>query len=390
MPTIDDKLKLSGGFGPGFEFVRLVLAFGVMALHAFTVTNQYYPADDTPLWLFHYALVPMFFALSGFLVTASALRLPLRLFLVNRGLRVLPALAVVTTACALVIGPIFTTLPTGEYLASPIFARYFLNLFGWVHFYLPGVFENHPFTRVNGSLWSVPFELACYLFIGLLVCLTVQRRGALVLATGLYLFVAVLLQGFDLLRFIQNPAVRKAFSAFFLEYEAEAMTAFLAGSLGYLFRDRIPYDRRIFFSCALLAAVIAFGLPQKIGQLAILRPLLTPILAYIVVFSGLTRLPPPRFFQTGDYSYGIYLCHQPILQIVVALAPTAALAPRYGAVICLFAALPAVVATAWLSWRYIEAPALALRRKFGPAAAKTIPAEPNQLALGSSPNFEAS
>ena len=390
MPTIDEKLKSAGGFGPGFEFVRLVLAFGVMALHAFTVTNQYYPADDTPIWLFHYALVPMFFALSGFLVTASAMRLPLRAFLVNRGLRVLPALAVVTTACALVIGPIFTTLPTGDYFASPIFASYFLNLFGCVHFDLPGVFETHPFTRVNGSLWSVPFELGCYAFIGLLICLTIRRRLALVLAAGLYLLAAVLLHGFDLLRFVQHPGVRKVFSAFFLEYEAAAMSAFLVGSLGSLFRDRIPYDGRIFLACVLLVTIIAFALPQKIGELAILRPILTPTLAYIVVYSGLTQLPLPRFFRAGDYSYGVYLCHQPVLQIVVALAPAAALAPRYGAVFCLCAALPVVLAVAWLSWRYIESPALALRRRFAPAANSIPSAEPSRLALGSSPNFEAS
>ncbi len=45
----------------------------------------------------------------------------------------------------LVIGLLFTTVPTGEYLTSPQTATYLANIAGFIHYYLPGVFESNPF-----------------------------------------------------------------------------------------------------------------------------------------------------------------------------------------------------------------------------------------------------
>ncbi|MGO7338439.1 hypothetical protein AB9E32_34680, partial [Rhizobium leguminosarum] len=57
-------------------------------------------------WFTEYSLVPMFFSLSGFLIAGSAQRLSLRNFLINRGLRIVPALAFDIVFCSL-IGKIF-------------------------------------------------------------------------------------------------------------------------------------------------------------------------------------------------------------------------------------------------------------------------------------------
>ncbi len=76
-------------------------------------------AHGPVLWFFEYSLVPMFFALSGFLITASAQRLDLANFLLNRALRIVPALAVDILICALHYRPVPSpTLPLGEYFTD--------------------------------------------------------------------------------------------------------------------------------------------------------------------------------------------------------------------------------------------------------------------------------
>jgi peptidoglycan/LPS O-acetylase OafA/YrhL len=364
MRTFGTVLESAKGTGPGFDFMRIALALSIVLLHAFTVTNQYYPADDTPLWLVHYALVPMFFAISGFLVTASAMRLSTRNFLISRALRILPALSVNTLVCALVIGPLFTLLSFRAYFASPVLHSYFLNMVGWVHFYLPGVFETHPFTRVNGSLWTVPFEMGLYALVSLLMFTGVIFNKHFVLSGAiLYVAVSVVVQGFGVVAQIPDERIAKVISAAFIEYEAQAVSAFLVGMVAYQFRNSIPYDRRLFFAFVAAAAAIAFSMPEKTGELPAMRLILIPAIVYVTIFGGLTKLPLPKFFRSGDYSYSVYLFHQPFLQIFVALAPALALAPHFGATLTYFASLPAILATAYLSFHLVEKPTLALRKK---------------------------
>src|SRR5689334_8516699 len=103
------------GLAPGFDFLRLALACTIVFYHAVTAGGYWDAGTGPVLWFFEYSLVPMFFALSGFLITASAQRLDLANFLLNRVLRIVPALAVDILICAFVIGPAVTALPLGDY-----------------------------------------------------------------------------------------------------------------------------------------------------------------------------------------------------------------------------------------------------------------------------------
>jgi peptidoglycan/LPS O-acetylase OafA/YrhL len=166
----------------GFDYLRLLLAIGVLCIHSFSTSYGqpgkrffFYCLGDrlTPP-----AILPMFFALSGFLVAASYFRTKsVGAFVMLRVLRIAPALAVEVFLCALVLGSMFTTLPLTKYFSHPTFWSYFGNLIGWIHFLLPGVFENNPLNiAVNLSLWTVPYELECYIalmalaLLGLALC----------------------------------------------------------------------------------------------------------------------------------------------------------------------------------------------------------------------------
>jgi peptidoglycan/LPS O-acetylase OafA/YrhL len=366
--TIGAVLEENRNIGPGFDFLRVFLALSIVGFHSLTVTNQYfvpYSLDDTPFWIVHYSLVPMFFALSGFLISGSAARLSLKNFLINRGLRIVPALAVDTFVCALIIGPIFTTVSLWHYFFSVEFATFFLNIVGWVHFTLPGVFMTHAVARVNGSLWTVPFELTCYFMISVMIVVGIIKRQFTVLAfVCAYLMTAILVQFSGVLGSIHSHALQAMLSVGFIEHEAQAVTAFLFGIIAFQNRHRIPYSPMLFAYCVVAILTIAFALPIDQGQNTVTRLILLPALAYVTVFIGLTPMPLPKFFKTGDYSYGIYLYHQPFLQIVISLCPAMALAPHTGAAFTFFVGLPFVIAVAWLSWHFVEKPLLALRKRY--------------------------
>jgi peptidoglycan/LPS O-acetylase OafA/YrhL len=396
MKTFSSILDENRNIGPGFDFLRVFLALSIVSFHAWTVTNQYFAPhnwDATPVWIIHYTLVPMFFALSGFLISASAGRLSLKNFLINRGMRIVPALAVDTLVCALIIGPIFTTEPLRHYFFSRGFGVFFFNIIGWVHFTLPGVFTTHAVPEVNGSLWTVPFELACYaLASGLIILRLIKNKLAVPLFLLAYLSLSVVLAATGLVARIPWHWLSACVSVAFIEHEAQAVTAFLFGIVAFQLRDRIIYSPWLFATSVFIVLGIAFLFPSMAaGQAPALRFLLMPAIVYMTIFIGLTKMPLPKFFHTGDYSYGIYLYHQPFLQIIITLFPAAALAPHTGPLFTLFAGLPLIFGAAWLSWHLVEKPLLAMRRRFSIVAkeralSKPDPAEPEAAAPLPAPN----
>ncbi len=360
LKSFDDRLREVGGFGPGFDFVRIALAFGVLIWHALAaVEGNTLAGKATIFWMPIYAILPMFFALSGFLVTGSALRLPLREYILNRSFRIVPALAVDIGLSALILGPIFTTYALSTYFTHPEFLRYFLNIVGYIHYELPGVFKDNRLAAVvNGSLWTVPWEIGCYVVMSLMIRFGLIRN----LPVTVFLAVGWLVAG--LLYFELQPQtgydlVDRGLHFGLLANGAVLIPYFLFGAAFYLAKDRIPFDGRIaglFVAGLLLASVFADGnywWRQPILGIICLIPCV-----YIVVFLGLLRLPSLPVFNRGDYSYGVYLYHFPILQALQHLF-------GFDRWYLLFAAaFVPVTAMAMFSWHTIEKPILKQRKRF--------------------------
>lgn len=359
--TLGARLAARGGFGPGFDWIRIVLALSVAATHI----NSIVPRDAGHFTLppaYHFGILYAFFGLSGFLVTASAERLGLANFMLNRSLRIFPALMVDIALSAMILGAIFTTLPLGAYYAHPMTHRYLLNMVGAVQLFLPGVFGSSTVAAVNYSLWTVPFELACYALIGaLIVTRGLGRRhwapalAALWIGAG---FAVAALAG------RLGPA-EPVLQHLFVLKGSRLLVAFLLGIAAYQWRDSIPTDPRLLglalLACAVLNAVI---LPDEDAAFYPLLSLLlgVPVL-YVTLWLGTADLPTPAPLRRGDYSYGLYLYHWPIMQALVLVLPPLGHAGFY-----FLAIMPVVAAFAALSWHAIERPVLRQRRRFSFAA----------------------
>lgn len=366
-------LDRDDGVGAGFDTLRLALAVTIFFCHANWAADSLFapaihstaqPPGIDPFQLdlhatsssqesilsqwktpFYRGLVPMFFALSGFLVTASALRLRnTGTFLAFRALRIFPALAVEVTLSALVLGPLLTVLPLITYFSDPKTWHYFGNIIGEVHFDLPGVFENNPWPRtVNINLWTLPAEFYCYLITAFAMAVGIFYRTRFLTA-----MFAVVTLTFVFLNTITGFGVPK------LTYEIYVVTYyFFVGVMFYLWRGSIPLRSSWFVVSAVLSYLFLL-LPHT----TYLAP---AFVTYCTLYVGVQRLPKVPFLSSGDYSYGIYLYGFPFTQALVAMHPVF----RGSGLLTAVVALAATIAFAFVSWRFIEKPALSLKKRIG-------------------------
>ena len=69
--TFGSRLAARGGFGPGFDWIRIVLAVSVAATHINSIVPPAAGHFSLPP-AYHFGILYAFFGLSGFLITASA------------------------------------------------------------------------------------------------------------------------------------------------------------------------------------------------------------------------------------------------------------------------------------------------------------------------------
>ncbi|ODM76547.1 hypothetical protein A6X20_29750 [Bradyrhizobium elkanii] len=341
MPSLADQLALSRNRPAGFDYMRIALAASIIGLHSTNVTLGLGRALEiqSTLRIGVAMILALFFALSGFLVTASLLRCKsLISFLGLRVLRIGPALAVETTLSAIIIGSVFTELPLAQYVADPKFHAYFLNIVGDIHYELPGVFLHNPLPDlVNAQLWTVPYELWCYVILALLAVLTICFNRVAFL--GFMVIAQIGLIGYDIYRWDEVPIQLRPHLLVF---------CFLAGVGFYLWRDKVPFNRTV---CLLALVLCAAGMATGRGDA------LAPVpAAYVACYLGLMNPRRSWIVSSGDYSYGLYLYGFVIQQCVAAFGP-----PVQHWYLNLLISLPLAFGVAVASWHLVEKRALRLR-----------------------------
>jgi peptidoglycan/LPS O-acetylase OafA/YrhL len=167
--------ELSQGTDNNLNLVRLIAALMVMYMHAFALSSATLEQDLMYTLTFHKVLsgqvgVDIFFIISGFLIYRSYERSssPWR-YLKARFLRIWPLLALFILSTAFIFGPMFSSLSKAEYYAGDQTGHvgsYLLNLlFDSSATRLPGVFAFHINQSSNGSLWTLQYEVLCYILV---------------------------------------------------------------------------------------------------------------------------------------------------------------------------------------------------------------------------------
>lgn len=332
MPVFDVRAN-------SFGFLRLTFALLVIVSHSWPLGG--FGSDpgraDNNLGIF---AVEGFFALSGFLITMSGTRLSVGRFFWHRILRIFPAYWVALLVVALVFAPIVWRTAHGltEYLGAnpPPSGFVFLNaLLVQNQIAIGDTLNANPLALMwNGPLYTLPFEFACYLLIGLLMAgrvLTVRMVASLAVAAWVWVQLA------------QIGAL-----GVYDDRQAKFTLCFLIGSLLYFLKEHLLVGRLwlpLAAASLLVVSYLTWGFHQ-IGLVAF--PYLVLWFAYHLPFRSVGR--------KRDFSYGIYIYAWPVQQLGAHFGATSLGLLAYMAI-----SAAGTLVLAISSWYLIESPAL--RRK---------------------------
>lgn len=324
-----------------FDAIRLVAALCVLCSHQLFFVGLVNPTI-AGFTLGDLAIM-VFFVISGYLVADSWYRDPhLVRFLLRRFLRIWPALAVATVVIAL-FAVLVTRLPAGEYFGKATWHFIVRNLQLQIVYDLPGVFAGSTpgaMSAVNGSWWSIPLEVKCYLYLAVLGLIGLRRRWISLLALAVIGFMC----------FRTLPGHPKANVLHHLKFLCTGF--FITGLCARQFAAEIVRHR---VACSLLGVVllIAAVVAGK-GDLATWL-----VVVPLVLVGGSLSTPWVRAAgRFGDLSYGTYIYAYFVQQLSVRYWPgSGSLAAS------LVVAMLVTLCLAWCSWHVVEAPALRVKRR---------------------------
>ena len=332
-----------------FNIIRIIAAFLVILGHMYYIMGQ---AANLPTFAgqgIQIIGVKILFVLCGYFITKSWLSdTHLGRYAIKRLFRIYPALIVVVLLSIFVLGPIMTTLSAGEYFSNANTWAYLKNLILHPTYNLPGVFAENAYPyAVNGSLWTIPVELAIYVLVPLLTLIPMKKKTPIVGAVLLVLCLAL-----NICKVYLFPTKQIVVWGNDLLQATDLLPAFFLGHI-FSFVDKKYFNWQIGTIVFLIVSFLSIPLPYS--------DLVFPAtLAYFILSFGNAERPVFRnWFKKSDFSYGLYLYGFPIQQIMYVLLKKANLHPLLMTFIC----FAIVLGFAILSWCFIEKPANKLCKK---------------------------
>lgn len=337
------------------NLIRLVLASLVLVAHAYYIAGvpsadgtfgPHIDGENLGGWA-----VFGFFALSGYLITASRWSNQLGTYLVHRIARIFPAFLVCLVVMVAVFAPLSYLaqhgslggyLTTGTTPANFVFSNSLLRINAYD---IAGTPAEVPYPGAwNGSLWSLYYEFLCYLIVGALGTVAWFRRSrwamvvAWVASVGLH---AGWSRGVDSLMGGNGD-----FQLLF-----KLLPLFLGGAVVQLWRHKLPLHWAAALGSAVVVAGAVWALDGGGAQLT------APFLAYLLIWVG-SVLPSPRLVQRHDISYGVYIYAFPVQQLLVLTG-----IHERGLVLYDVVALACTVPLATASWLLVERPIMRRARR---------------------------
>lgn len=352
-----EKLKFSHN---SLDIIRIAAALQVAVYHLYTTIFSHENPGIFIRILTYFPGVPIFFFISGFVIAGAWQRDPdIRRYAISRGFRILPAYYAIflfSLACILLLHREAVSDNISQMLAW-IGAQVVL-LPSWN----PGFLRNYGVGVVNASLWTIPVEVtfyACAVVLALLgrgrsgatKVLLVVILGSLTLNTYAHYFIPP--QGDD------DALAKKILTVSPLSFAAW-IWMFCVGSLACRWFDVIGAPLVRLFPVLVAAFIVVSTIGTFVEIPGILRPFGNHIgLVNMVALAGLMlgfafRYPDlgKRLMGTNDYSYGLYLAHWPMMNLVLVLGFTGW--TSFTMALC------GAVALAVLSWFLVERPMLRL------------------------------
>ena len=283
-----------------FNAIRLFLCLVVVFMH----TLGHFGVQNALLLDGHMAVCG-FFIISGFWITKSFLSSKnLKTFFFKRAKKILPMYYFSVIGFS-ILCVLFSSLNAKEYFSSPEYWKYlfwnciFLN---FAHPSLPSCFGG---DAVNGALWTIKVEIGFYIILPLLMWIYEKLKTS----TKQNIFFAVLYVlsvAYNLI--LQKYATKLHLPAQLAHQLPGFISFFVAGMWIFLNYDLFYKIRNYLIFPSLLAYFAHYATKTEI--------LFPAALAVIIVWCAVQFKAFDKVGREIDFSWGIYLFHFPIMQIL--------------------------------------------------------------------------
>ena len=331
------------------NIIRLIASLMVVYMHSFAICIADQSKDVFYTLTNHKALaggiaVYIFFIISGFLICRSFDRSKsVFKYFKARFLRIWPLLFIVIMITAFILGPIISAYTFEEYMQGDILG--FLKNIFFINntTTLPGVYSNHYNHSLNGSLWTLKYEVIWYVLVAILSPIWKRFKSSGIV------FVVVL--GLIYVIYTYYTPISFGFiSASFMVNFSKLGMFFAIGMCYYLLGDKILVSWKIFV-LAFAGLILGILFADFIITFGIFG-------SYIIFYLAFQkRFIAAWYDKVGDLSYGIYIMAFPIQQTLLdyigtptEIYLTMSMNPYYN----MFLTLIIVIPLSWFSWHFIE------------------------------------
>jgi peptidoglycan/LPS O-acetylase OafA/YrhL len=319
-----------------FDFLRFFFAANIVLAHLCELSQ-----NKSLEFLANFSnssiAVQGFFIISGFLVAKSYTNTPsLKKYFIKRAKRILPAYVVVLLFSAITLS-FFSSFSFVDYFTDINVYQYlgwnaiFLN---FMHPCLPGLFENNLMCAVNGALWTLKVEEGFYIVLPLIFYAIIKSKKPFLILGSLY--VLSLLYWFVMDFYLNQPLLAKQLPGY--------MAYFATGIFLFLNFDFVLNNKKKLLAFAVLGLIfsnfqifpIDFLYPAAFGLIVIIAAYSLPFLT--------------NFGKYGDFTYGLYIYHFPIIQLFRQYN----LFEKYNPILMAISVILITLFFAVLSWFLIE------------------------------------
>jgi peptidoglycan/LPS O-acetylase OafA/YrhL len=333
-----------------FDLIRIVTATLVLTNHSLAHLKL-----SIPFWysiIQQFQRVPMFFVMSGFLLSASFERnSDLYRYFRNRATRIYPGL----WACLLLTIIVFWAIAGRSFLRPEAAPWLLAQMTGII--YTPHFLSDFGYGSYNGSLWTIVVELQFYLVLPVIYFLRKKLfKNAASSDNRIFYILFILSIGLSFVMMSTYRALGGEHNAYgkmirysFLPYAYIFVAGILLQRLKIWQLKAVKGKALIWMGAFLVYKYVVP--PHPIGDIPamIMLAVCTVSLGYSA--PGLAT----RFLKNNDLSYGVYLYHGMLLALLVELNIT-------GSVLYYLFVFAVTFLLSWLSYKYVESPAMTSNR----------------------------
>lgn len=284
-----------------FDFLRFFFAVNILLAHLSELSQS-----KSLLFLSNFSnssiAVKVFFVISGFLVAKSFTNTPsLKEYFIKRAKRILPAYVFVVLISTFFLS-FFSDYNLLEYFKFPSVYQYLgwnLLFLNFMHPCLPGLFESNLYCVINGSLWTLKVEEGFYIVLPLIFYIIKKTKKPFLILGCLYVF--SVLYWFVMDFYLNKPLLAKQLPGY--------LVYFVTGIVLFLNFDFVMQNKKKLITVAVL---LLFFSSFSIFKIDFFYPAAFGIIVIIAAYS----LPfLNNFGKYGDFTYGMYIYHFPIIQL---------------------------------------------------------------------------